>query len=118
MGSQAVLDGVARIDWGRLGCTVKMQLKQNSMLTGLAYVQSHIDDNLLYCSLDPYVCWVVGAPNRADSALWGREEIWLRTHGGVNRSPETARRDGAAHRGGATVASEIQNIASFLKNDF
>ena len=29
-----------------------------------------------------------------------------------------ARRDGAARRGGATVASEIQNIASFLKSDF
>ena len=32
-----------------------------SMLTGLCYVQSHIVDNLLFCSLDP-IYWVVGSP--------------------------------------------------------
>ena len=61
MGSQAVLDGVARMGWGR---AVKMQLKQNlnvnSMLTGLSYVNSQTVDNLMFCSLDPYLlCRVV-----------------------------------------------------------
>ena len=39
-GAADCFGGVARIDWAR-------------MLYGLSYAQSHIVDNLLYCSLDP-----------------------------------------------------------------
>ena len=58
----------------------------DSMLTGLAYVQSHTDDNLLYCSLDPYICWVVRSPNRVNSALC----LWPSLADGVYVSLGTA----------------------------
>ena len=41
-----------------------------------------MSDNLLFCSLEPYV----GSPNRVNSELLGREEIWLRTQGIMEHS--------------------------------
>ena len=45
------------------------------MLSGLPYVQSHIVDNLLFCSLDPYLLGRGVAKSSEFSILGSRENL-------------------------------------------